>query len=129
MNVGMSVGMPTGSRLNPQFTLWVFSFYRSQSHQTTSGVTSKVGHPAPLCWTRAVVSSPRRRRSGTRPKFCRHALPPYNGLMSGLIIIGNLGGQIGQGLARGESWAFGAAGLVLAAFVILYKLQSWWRTQ
>ncbi len=49
--------------------------------------------------------------------------------MNGLIIIGNLGGQIGQGLARGEPWAFGAVGLALAAFVVLYELQSWWRAQ
>jgi hypothetical protein len=36
-------------------------------------------------------------------------------------ILLNLGGSIGQGIARGEPWAFVQAGPVLAAFVVLFK--------
>jgi hypothetical protein len=45
------------------------------------------------------------------------------------MLILNLGGSIGQGIARGEPWALVQAALVLAAFVLLFKLSAWWRRQ
>jgi len=57
----------------------------------------------------------------------RFRIPCYNEAEMGAG-LSRIGGQIGQGIARGEPMAFVQAALVVLALFVAYKLMVYWRT-
>ena len=49
------------------------------------------------------------------------------GARVGVLPLANIGGWIGRAIANGEAKGFVTLAAVIVAFVVLYKLLSWYR--